>query len=81
MRFELCQGAEHRLEHTAPVELLAWDEWIGLVSLPEILAAFVMRNHLHVERLLRGPPISWGARPASSPFPATSQRTRVASTP
>jgi hypothetical protein len=60
MRFELWQGAECLLEHMAPAELLAWDEWNGPVSLQEILAAFVMRNHLPVERLLRGPPISWG---------------------
>lgn len=35
------------------VELLARDEWSGLVSLPEILAAFVMPNHPSVERILR----------------------------
>jgi hypothetical protein len=53
LRFELLQGAERLLERVVPVELLARDEWSGLASLPEILAAFVMPNHPAVERILR----------------------------
>jgi len=36
------------------VELLARDEWAGLTSLPEILAAFVLPNHPAIEPVLRG---------------------------
>ena len=35
-----------------PVEVFAFDEWTGLVSLPEILAAFVTPNLSVVEQLL-----------------------------
>ena len=35
------------------VELLARDEWGGLSSLPEILAAFVLPNHPGIERILK----------------------------
>jgi very-short-patch-repair endonuclease len=40
-------------QHTTSVELLARDEWSGLASLPEILAAFVLPNHPAIEQLLR----------------------------
>jgi very-short-patch-repair endonuclease len=57
LRFELLQGSEQGderiAEHVEAVELLARDEWSGLASLPEILAAFVMPNHPAVERVLR----------------------------
>src|SRR5262245_37181592 len=47
-------GGEHLLaEASCPVELLAYDEWSGLRSLPEILAAFVLPNHPTVETILR----------------------------
>lgn len=37
---------DQRLAHTTEsLELLAWDEWGGVQSLPELLAAFVMPNH------------------------------------
>src|SRR5690606_15302296 len=39
-------------EKTFPVEVFAFDEWTGLVSLPEILAAFVTPNVAIVDRLL-----------------------------
>ncbi|MEM7263019.1 MAG: DUF4011 domain-containing protein, partial [Planctomycetota bacterium] len=35
-----------------PIQLLAYDQWSGLRSLPEILAAFVLPNHPAVEGLL-----------------------------
>jgi hypothetical protein len=53
LRFELLRGEERLLERVEPVELLARDEWSGLASLPEILAAFVMPNHPSVEQILR----------------------------
>jgi hypothetical protein len=53
LRFELSQGTERLLERVEPVELLTRDEWSGLASLPEILAAFVMPNHPAVEHILR----------------------------
>lgn len=37
---------------SGPIEVLAYDEWSGLRSLPEILAAFVLPNHPAVEALL-----------------------------
>ena len=54
LRFELWHGVERLLEHVEPVDLLARDEWGGLASLPEVLAAFVMPNHPAVEPILRG---------------------------
>ncbi|MCP3904635.1 MAG: hypothetical protein GY715_13495 [Planctomycetes bacterium] len=53
LRVELYRGDERLLEQVEPVELLARDEWSGLVSLPEILAAFVLPNHPAVDDLLR----------------------------
>jgi hypothetical protein len=53
LRFELLHGSERLLERVESVELLARDEWSGLTSLPEILAAFVMPNHPAVEPILR----------------------------
>lgn len=53
LRFDLFSGQEHLVESVETVILLARDEWSGLTSLPEILAAFVMPNHPAVEHLLR----------------------------
>ena len=36
-----------------PVELLARDQWGGLATMPEMLAAFVQPNEAYVEKLLR----------------------------
>ena len=36
-----------------PIELLAYDEWPGTRSIPEMLAAFVMPNHPAVEPILK----------------------------
>jgi len=52
LRFELRQGDALLAERTEAVELLARDEWSGLGSLPEILAAFVCPNHPAVEAIL-----------------------------
>jgi very-short-patch-repair endonuclease len=43
---------EPLLTKTVPVEVYAFDEWTGLASLPEILAAFVTPNVAIVEQLL-----------------------------
>jgi hypothetical protein len=53
LRFELLHGQDRLADRAEIVELLARDEWSGLASLPEILAAFVMPNHPAVERILR----------------------------
>ena len=53
LRVEVFQDEERLIERIEAVELLARDEWSGLGSLPEILAAFVMPNHPIVERILR----------------------------
>jgi very-short-patch-repair endonuclease len=51
--FELYQGEELIDQKTEAIELLARDEWTGLASLPEILAAFVMPNYPKVEQVLK----------------------------
>lgn len=53
LRFDLFSGEERLAECVETIELLSRDEWSGLTSLPEILAAFAMPNHPTVERLLR----------------------------
>ncbi|HQH74752.1 MAG TPA: hypothetical protein PK360_21935, partial [bacterium] len=40
------------LEQTFPYEVFAYNEWCGLTSLPEILAALVLPNNPGVEELL-----------------------------
>jgi hypothetical protein len=53
LRCTLVRGQECLAEHLEDVELLARDEWSGLASLPEILAAFVLPNHPTTEQILR----------------------------
>jgi very-short-patch-repair endonuclease len=53
LRAEVWRGAELLAHTTTPIELLARDEWGGLSSLPEILAAFVLPNNPAIESLLR----------------------------
>ena len=50
---EVAQGDEVLTRFAEPVELLARDEWSGLSSLPEVLAAFVLPNHPAIEPVLR----------------------------
>ena len=50
--FELFSSGEKVAEQIHTVELLARDEWGGLSSLPEILAAFVTPNHAVVSQIL-----------------------------
>ncbi len=40
------------LEETSRIDVLAYDEWSGLRSLPEVLAAFITPNHPVVESIL-----------------------------
>ena len=49
---EAMQGDTVVGQARAPIEVLAYNEWAGLGSLPEMLAAFVMPNHPAVEGLL-----------------------------
>lgn len=50
---EVARNGEVLHRAAEPVELLARDEWSGLSSLQEILAAFVMPNHPALEPVLR----------------------------
>ena len=52
LHFEFLRDSEPLVKETRPVKLLARDEWGGLNSLPEILAAFVLPNHPIIERVL-----------------------------
>ncbi len=47
------KGDELLLSHKARIDVLAYDEWSGLNSPPEILAAFVTPNSMAVESILR----------------------------
>jgi len=49
---EVEAGGTVRSRAPHPLEVLAYGEWAGGQSLPEILAAFVLPNHPGVERLL-----------------------------
>ena len=53
LRFELFKDEKRLAECVESVELLARDEWNGLSSLPEILAAFIMPNHPAIQGILR----------------------------
>lgn len=50
--FEVLRGGHALIRKAEPIELLACDEWGGLSSLPEILAAFVTPNHPVVAQVL-----------------------------
>lgn len=49
---EVRRGDEVLASVTAPIELLAYDEWAGLRQLPELLAAFAQPNSKPVASLL-----------------------------
>lgn len=49
LRRSECVLAERRL----PIDVLAYDQWNGMETAPETLAAFVMPNHPQVETILR----------------------------
>lgn len=52
LHVRLMQGEGVLASQIVPIELLAYDEWSGLRSLPEIAAAFVFPNHPAVESAL-----------------------------
>lgn len=52
MRVVVEEAGEAVAAATCPLEILAYNEWSGLASLPETLAAFVMPNHPDIQRLL-----------------------------
>ena len=54
LRVKLYEGDTLRVETVERVHCLARNEWGGLSSLPEILAAFVLPNHPVVARILKG---------------------------
>jgi very-short-patch-repair endonuclease len=53
LHFEVCRGKEVLCHEDVGIALLASDEWPGLRSLPENLAAFVLPNHAIVELILK----------------------------
>ena len=52
LKLEMLDGGELVQSITEPITLLARNEWCGLVSLPEILAAFVLPNDPAVMTIL-----------------------------
>ncbi|MGM0407920.1 MAG: DUF3320 domain-containing protein [Bacteroidota bacterium] len=46
------QNDEVLLEKSYPIEILAFDQWGGIVNLPEILTAFVTPNHPEISKIL-----------------------------
>jgi len=77
LRVALLSGEAQIAECVEPVELLARDEWSGLASLPEILAAFVMPNHPALEPVLRDAADllgAWTGDPALSGYQSRDSR-------
>lgn len=52
LHVQIFQGQELVSRATERISVLAFDEWNGLQSIPEILAAFVTPNHPGVESIL-----------------------------
>jgi len=52
LKVEVVEGDSNICSQSEPVSLLARNEWCGLVSLPEILAAFVLPNDAAVMTIL-----------------------------
>ena len=52
LKVEVIEGDSIICSKTEPVSLLARNEWCGLVSLPEILAAFILPNDAAVMTIL-----------------------------
>ncbi len=49
---EVCLGEESIYVHDDVIELLAYDEWAGLLIMPEIISAFVTPNHPKVIEII-----------------------------
>jgi len=52
LRLEVRQGKTVLYEQSAPLTVLAYDQWGGLASMPEMIAAFVMPNHPVVAKVI-----------------------------
>lgn len=49
----VSHGEDRLYTAQSPIDVLAYDEWNGTQTLPEIIAAFVTPNHPEVARILR----------------------------
>lgn len=52
-KIEMLQGDKIIFTQTLPVHVLSYDEWPGLVALPEIIASFVTPNRPFVASILK----------------------------
>lgn len=52
LHVEIFRGEDQISHTTEHISVLAFDEWNGLQSIPEILASFVIPNHPSVESIL-----------------------------
>ena len=50
---EVFQGDNKIFSNDESIEILAFDEWSGLLFMPEIIAAFVTPNHPKISEVLR----------------------------
>ncbi len=67
VRICLYEGEHLLQEQVQEIELLAYDEWSGLLMMPEIIGAFVTPNHPKVSEILRKASVyleQWKQRPA-----------------
>ncbi|MBO5071303.1 MAG: DUF4011 domain-containing protein, partial [Roseburia sp.] len=53
IQLELCSGTEKIYSYSDEVELLAFDQWSGLLFMPEIITAFVTPNHPKIAEIIR----------------------------
>lgn len=53
IHIELYTGTEKLSSYSVEVELLAFDEWSGLLFMPELVAAFVTPNHPKIAEIIR----------------------------
>ncbi|SFN28718.1 DUF3320 domain-containing protein [Proteiniclasticum ruminis] len=52
MKVQVVQNEEILYEHQYPVELLSYNQWQGMETMPELLAAFVTPNHPSIDGIL-----------------------------
>lgn len=67
VKIGVYEGEELLWEEVQEMELLAYDEWSGLLIMPEIIAAFVTPNHPKVSAVLKKASVyleQWKQRPA-----------------
>jgi very-short-patch-repair endonuclease len=77
LRFEIIHKEEILFEKSEQVILLARNEWGGLGSLPEMIAAFTLPNHPAVERILSSAASileKWTGDPSLSGYQAKSPK-------